>query len=63
MSKNTKHKNYKKFKTFGRTKKLEDIRRNLGYHENNQDITDMKYLVLRDDIANRDDAISINISN
>jgi hypothetical protein len=59
MSKNTKHKNYKSYlKLLTEQEKLEVIRRNLGYRELEQPRHHgyEAYLVLRDDIANRDDA-------
>lgn len=59
MSKNTKHKNYKSYlKLLAEQDKLDDIRRNLGYRELEKPRHHgyEAYLVLREDIANRDDA-------
>jgi hypothetical protein len=59
MSKNTKHKNYKSYlRLLDEEEKLENIRRNLGYRELEQPRHHgyEAYLVLRDDIANREDS-------
>jgi hypothetical protein len=59
MSKNTKHKNYKVYlRLLAEEDKLNTIRKNLGYRELPKPVQHgyNAYLVLREDIARRDDA-------